>query len=259
MEIHGYQVLRERGPWVDEKALYDPPRFMEVVERLHHLAQYPDHPTYLQVSPLNKFRRIRMDHYRLYARILPASRILCILSFNRDREIKRNELAGSLRYDFIEYILKHEEFLADRFIPFEEPQEKPLPIPQQEPQKEVSWNLPLRWKTLSEEEAKAILMELPGAKRPNPEREMVLEELLRRPSGDKILIPINTDGSAPDRTVIDGMKKKVAWAMKQMDVKYSVRYDAIAQKIVLVPPDRIDVYWAGRSYKRPQIAERGLH
>lgn len=255
MTIDDYAILVAKGPWVDEDLLYSRELLDQIVDRLGHLAKYPDYQAYLINAPVNRFKRIRLGHYRVFVRLHQDLHIMAILACERDRAIKRNEVAGSLKYEFIEYLLTHERFDVDRYVAFAPPVEAPVevaPVVQPEPELPIQWGWTCSGPALSEQEAEDILLELAGAPPSDPFCLDVLSRVERALPGDRVIVPLPTVFGFLVRDQIKELQRSITKTLAYHRKRYSVRFDDLSHKFLLVPPDKIDVYCSDVRGRRSQ-------
>ena len=74
--------------------------------------------------------------------------------------------------------------------------------------------------------------------------------------GDRVLVSLPESPQPFERDDILTMRLSLVKALKFFEKDYSVRYNDISQKFVLVPPDKLDVYcYSVRGKRRQPVLE----
>lgn len=273
MIINGYDILIETGRWVDVDRLYSVAFYDRFIHEITRLTENPESPIYRQASPLNKIKRLRMTNERVYARTNHISMRICILAVVGRGEVKRDERSGALDFDFMAYLLAHEDYRPDRFIPLKSKEEHFAPKPKEDKEEVVVTAAPLppiRWApyitstALSEDQAFALLFP-PKEKKVAPRKSttdyftLIMDQITRSDHSDRILVDLPPGSDQWERSQIKTLQTNISFRLKSHNQRYSVRFDDISRKLVLVTPNKIATYCYRHIYHRKRQALEADH
>lgn len=265
MKIAGYEILREKGHWIEEGRLYSPLFYPTIMEKLEHFIKNPDWSGYNVRYDL-QYRRIRIDNLRIYLRLYPDMVTVTILAIVIKGAIAADN-EGTLTGRFINYLQGHRHYVADRFIPLlslEEFEAGNAPIidtteyyvasdspPVPEPS--FPWGPVLTYEPLSEVEAADLLLGTNVTRPMGQISSNLLTQLDRAFPGDKVLIPLPPGSDQWEKWMIRSLQMSIRQRLAVMGKNYSVRYDDISRKLILIPPDKIGVYALTNHGRRARI------
>jgi len=257
VSLGDWNVLVEKGKWVDEDLLYAPHTLDDIKSRLLHVAENPNYPAYLQMGELKKIRRVWMGNVRLYVRVYPGAKILTVLAAVGRGKVKRDERSGALDRQFIHYLLSHnEELRYDRLVPFAPPLPKPQIVQLLPEEKPLEWRRTFTPHILTEEEANFILNKSRPTRgqgadfQPDPFCLQVVEMVSKSSPGERIMVQLPPGNNVWERKDILSLQHAITKTLTFFGYHYSVRFDDLSQKILIVPPDKIDVYCYSQSGRR---------
>lgn len=257
MIISGHQILVEKGKWVEDR-LYHPAFYGDVVARIVHLVANPDYPSYRQFAPLNLIRRIRIGDNRVYAKVYPAAKIVTILAVVARGSIKKDERGGALDFDFATYLQTHNEsFLADRFEPMRDLSAPEAP-PQEPASQEACWTYEIEAAPLTEDKAMELLNACRPTRGPGADYKLdpYCEEVVTKISsrlGERVLVDLPAGAENWEKKKIVTLQASINKAVIFFGLNYSVRFDDLSRKFLLVPKDKIDVYCYAQRGRKPVV------
>lgn len=227
-----------------KKAMLDPATRQVMLDRLEHLIQNPNYPAYTQYSPIHKFKRIHFWHYRLYVRVHTQYKAIIILAFQKDRVLKRNEAAGSLKQVFIDYLLAHEDFSLDHLdplYPLPLPKENPLPLDHAE--EDLFRSPEFRATKITEDDLSDLLAKKPG----DPFVEKCINTIYHKcATEDRIMVEAVSTWGTLESEEVRRIQIQLANKLRLLELDYSSRFDRIAQKFIFVKKDKLAVYGLSR-------------
>lgn len=270
MIVAGYTVLVERGKWINYDMLYNRHENPFILGKLARLIENPGYPAYLQNAPLNKILRIKLGNDRLYARVWPAARMLTILAVLRRHQVKSDERGGAIDSDLSDYLITHTgDFLPDRFTELKEllsdyqvaektlgpavPEEPSFPVLTEFVSK-LSWEPIYKIKPLSELEATQLLLSCHGSAPGDPFCLQVWMKTLQADPTEKIVVSLPYGSDSWEKDQIKTLQKSLTRTLHYFGREYSVRFDDIARKFLVVPTDKIDVYCSRRGRRALRAA-----
>lgn len=268
MKIAGYEILRERGHWVEEGRLYSPLFYQTILDKLDHFIKNPDWSGYSVRYDLQQ-KRIRIDNLRIYLRLYPDMSIVTILAVVIKGAIAADNV-GSLSGRFINYLQSHRHYVAERFIPllsleeFEagnaqaiDPTEYYAPAPAAPtPEPSFPWGPILTSHELSEKEAAELLLGDNVIRPMDQISANLMAQIERAFPGDKVLVPLPPGSDNWEKWMVRSLQFSIRHRLAVMGKHYSVRYDDISRKFILIPPDKIQTYALSRVGRMPRAADQ---
>ncbi len=268
MNIAGYEILRERGDWVEEGRLYSPLLYHRIISHISKLIEHPDYEEYRLYGELFKFSRIRIDNARIFLRVHPGMKIVAILAVVVKGSITRDETSGEMSRRFTNYLKACQNLRLDHFSPLLSPEDfdtapaieidnteyySPSPEPICEPS--FNWGPTITCNELSEKEATELLLDGNVIRPMDQVSTNLIAQVERAFPGDKVLVPLPPSSDGWEKWMIRSLQSSIKHRLTLMGKKYSVRYDDISRKFILIPPDKIQTYALNRIGRMPRTSE----
>lgn len=267
MKIAGYEILREKGHWIEEGRLYSPLHYQRIIDHIAKLIEHPDYEEYRLYGELFKFNRLRIDNLRVFVRIHPGMMIVTILAVTIKGAITADEKSGTMDRRFTNYLKTCLGFRLDRFSPLlslEEFEAGSAPVADTTeyyvasdsppvPEPSFPWGPVLTYEPLSEVEAADLLL---GTNITRPMGQIsanLLTQVERAFPGDKVLVPLPPGSDEWENWMIRSLQSSIKHRLMLMGKNYSVRYDDISRKFILIPPDKIGVYALTNHGRRARV------
>lgn len=249
VHLAGYDLYVAKNSYVDRKMLDRPYMRDVIVNRIQPVLENPYFHRAHQTSTLRRFKRFRLlDSWRLYLRIHEDRQVAVITALLPKEDIGKG-IGGGIQQAFVDAMVQHEKFdfsLIEALQPLESTTT---------PEAETDHWYTFRPKyTIGIEEidaghAKALLACLV---RPGPSIMFtdVLEQVRRDHS--RILVDPKASGLAQTDDDVRKVQAGLALFLRKHREPWTVRYDWMTGKLLVVPNDKVGLYCMESKGRKPR-------